>query len=344
MSSNTIDVPTADSAAPVVFFKRNNKGKSSFRKRAATPPPAAVATSDSDSDDYSSSEETPAGNARPIKKRKRNVGAITAASSSSAPTKVQDHEVSAAHKFSAASRGIVSSTAAEATKRSNWYDKEEELLGRKRKPDTAGGAGEGEETGAGGTYQGAAGYGSFIKKNENSMRKPVGPVKAPTNVRTITITDYATDVCKDYKLTGFCGFGDTCKFLHAREDYAAGWKIDRDWEIKQKGGKLQDLPAKRTGSGWRGAGADEKEKEDIPFKCVICKDDYKNPIQTKCGHYFCEKCAIERYRKNPGCAICGRGTDGVFNGAKGLKKKLERKKELEDEEARKKEKEEAEGK
>jgi RING finger protein 113A len=344
MSSNTIDVPTADSAAPVVFFKRNNKGKSSFRKRVATPPPAAAATSDSNSDDYSSSEETPAGNARPIKKRKRNTGTITAtSSSSSAPTRAQDHEVSAAHKFSAASRDIVSSTAAEATKRSNWYDKEEELLGRKRIPDTAG---RGDEGGpGGGTYQGAAGYGSFIKKNENSLRKPVGPVKAPTNVRTITITDYAPDVCKDYKLTGFCGFGDTCKFLHAREDYAAGWKIDRDWEIKQKGGKLQDLPTKRTGSGWRGAGAEEKEEEDIPFKCVICKDDYKSPIQTKCGHYFCEKCAIERYRKNPGCAICERGTDGVFNGAKGLKKKLERKKELEDEEARKKkEEEEAEGK
>ncbi len=38
-----------------------------------------------------------------------------------------------------------------------------------------------------------------------------GPVKAPANVRTITVTDFAPDVCKDYKQTGFCGFGDSCK-------------------------------------------------------------------------------------------------------------------------------------
>lgn len=48
---------------------------------------------------------------------------------------------------------------------------------------------------------------------------------------------------------------------------------------------------------------------------------------TKCGHYFCEKCALSRYRKNPSCAICGAGTNGIFNAAKGLQKKLDRKRE-----------------
>lgn len=46
--------------------------------------------------------------------------------------------------------------------------------------------------------------------DEDSKAAPVksfGPVKAPTNVRTITVTDFAPDVCKDYKQTGFCGFG-----------------------------------------------------------------------------------------------------------------------------------------
>ena len=37
--------------------------------------------------------------------------------------------------------------------------------------------------------------------------KSFGPIKASTNVRTITVTDFAPDVCKDYKQTGFCGFG-----------------------------------------------------------------------------------------------------------------------------------------
>ena len=67
--------------------------------------------------------------------------------------------------------------------------------------------------------------------------------------------------------------------------------------------------------------------EGIPFACIICKKPYTNPIVTKCGHYFCEGCALGRYRRNPSCAACGAGTGGVFNGAKGLRKILERKRE-----------------
>lgn len=39
-----------------------------------------------------------------------------------------------------------------------------------------------------------------------------GPIKGgPNNIKTITVVDYQPDVCKDYKETGYCGFGDTCK-------------------------------------------------------------------------------------------------------------------------------------
>jgi RING finger protein 113A len=37
--------------------------------------------------------------------------------------------------------------------------------------------------------------------------RTVGPVKASSNVRTITVTDFAPDVCKNWKQLGFCGFG-----------------------------------------------------------------------------------------------------------------------------------------
>ena len=33
---------------------------------------------------------------------------------------------------------------------------------------------------------------------------------------------------KDYKETGFCGFGDSCKFIHDRSDYKMGWQIERE--------------------------------------------------------------------------------------------------------------------
>ena len=39
--------------------------------------------------------------------------------------------------------------------------------------------------------------------------------------------DYQPDICKDYKETGYCGYGDACKFVHDRGDYKSGWEIDR---------------------------------------------------------------------------------------------------------------------
>ena len=124
---------------------------------------------------------------------------------------------------------------------------------------------------------------------------------------------------------------DSCIFLHDRGDYKQGWQLDREWENVTKGKKL----AGTVVSSANRSKADEADEDDeallesIPFACIICKEDYKNPIVTKCGHYFCESCALGRYRRDPSCAACGAGTNGVFNNAKKLKKLLERKRERE---------------
>ncbi|KAF6225596.1 hypothetical protein HO133_009596 [Letharia lupina] len=295
------------------LFKK--RGAKNIRKRPATPPPAA---SDSESG-YTSKEDE----GRRVKRRKKT--AIVTASSHNAPKK--GTEDLSATKF-AADRSAQISETNDATKTSNWFDEStpdaKSLLGTTRnghvKPDR-----EAEPTNDG-TYKGAAGYQSFIQKNPNAPTRTVGPVKAPTNIRTITVTDFAPDVCKDYKQTGWCGFGDSCKFLHAREDYKQGWELDKDWEKVGDKGKKGGKAVKSL------AEAEDSEEEDaalegIPFACIICKKAYTNPIVTKCGHYFCEACALQRYRKNPSCAACGAGTGGVFNGAKNLKKILDRKRE-----------------
>ena len=122
--------------------------------------------------------------------------------------------------------------------------------------------------------------------------------------------DFAPDVCKDYKETGYCSFGDTCKFLHDRGDYKRGWEIDAEWEEKMKAAKEA------------GAGGDEGEyfigsddDEELPFACHICRKPFTNPVETRCKHFFCEKCALRRYSKKgkAGCAICGKPTLGIFN-------------------------------
>ncbi|ODQ65081.1 hypothetical protein NADFUDRAFT_10408, partial [Nadsonia fulvescens var. elongata DSM 6958] len=139
-------------------------------------------------------------------------------------------------------------------------------------------------------------------------------IKASANIRSTFMTDYQPDVCKDYKQTGFCGFGDTCKFLHSREDYKAGWQLDKDWQIS-KG----DQNAKNE-DGYNG-NADvlkDTEHENLPFACFICKQSFKMPIVTNCGHYFCEVCFLKEFKKKSACYICGKDTNGVFKPARNI--------------------------
>ncbi|KAH9990746.1 hypothetical protein F4779DRAFT_252121 [Xylariaceae sp. FL0662B] len=321
--ANTTDAPAVADApiAPVAIFKkRGAKGKANIRKRPATPPPA----NGSDDSDYTSSEDE---SGKRVKRRKKNA-AVTASS--------KDNTASAGDNLSAtvfkADRSVPITSTNDATKQTNWYDEDANLLGKTRplpKPKDA------KEAPAqpDGTYKGLANQTSFIQKNPDAPDRKVGPIKAATNIRTITVTDFAPDVCKDYKQTGFCGFGDNCKFLHAREDYKQGWQLDREWENVTRGKK--NVGGKVVASASRGGAnaddddvdaAEEALLEKIPFACVICKGPYKEPIVTRCQHYFCLPCALQRYRKDPSCAACGAGTGGVFNTAKTLNKLLEKKK------------------
>lgn len=155
-------------------------------------------------------------------------------------------------------------------------------------------------------YRGTSQYATYTEKRDDGSSakfKTKGPIKAPTNVRTITVVDYQPDVCKDYKETGYCGFGDTCKFLHDRSDYLAGWQLDTVGE------------AADARSGTFGTGLDDDDEEDIPFACLLCRKPFTDPIVTRCGHYFCAQCAIRRYAKTPKCFACGAKTHGLFNSA-----------------------------
>ena len=183
------------------------------------------------------------------------------------------------------------------------------------------------------TYKGMNKYAEFINKKtekvsqSNASRIRAGPLKGPTNVRISCRFDYQPDICKDYKETGYCGYGDSCKFMHDRGDYKAGWQIDQEWDKDQKllaDGKSLD----NDDDKWlikEGEDAGEDSDEDLPFACLYCRKDFKFPVVTKCGHYFCEACAIKCHAKSPKCFTCGQPTGGVFNTAKDLKEKLENK-------------------
>ncbi|KAI5210428.1 hypothetical protein E4T39_00151 [Aureobasidium subglaciale] len=298
----------ATAAAPVVFKKR--AGRANAKKRVATPPSA------SDSE-YSSQDESGA-----RIKRRRKGGITTSTSAITKPALNLGKSTQFAGDRSAAVTDLN-----DATKTSNWVHADDAVKSGQQDGDGQ------EEVDKNGNYKGAKGYGNFIQKNPDKLGKSVGPVKAPSNMRMITLVDFAPDVCKDYKQTGFCGFGDSCKFLHAREDYKQGWQLDKEWEKAGKSKAKSTIigSANRSSEQANDSSDDEeaKELEKIPFACIICKEPYKSPVVTKCGHYFCEACALKRHKSKGGkaCANCGADTGGTFNVAKNLRKLLDKKRE-----------------
>lgn len=88
--------------------------------------------------------------------------------------------------------------------------------------------------------------------------------------------------------TGWCGFGDSCKFLHDRSDYKHGWEMDNAF--------LSNQPKSRV---------EEIVEEELPFACLICREPFGDPksphaaVVTRCGHYFGGSCAIKRCALSP---------------------------------------------
>ncbi|XP_050333292.1 E3 ubiquitin-protein ligase RNF113A [Bactrocera neohumeralis] len=165
-------------------------------------------------------------------------------------------------------------------------------------------------------YRGLNNYAQYYKKegtaqgNASSGMVRKGPIRAPAHLRATVRWDYQPDICKDYKETGYCGFGDSCKFLHDRSDYKAGWQLELDHAAQQRGEAESDEDDAKYEI--------HSDEETLPFKCFICRNSFVNPVVTKCKHYFCETCALENYKKSQRCIICSQQTNGIFNPAKEL--------------------------
>jgi len=146
-------------------------------------------------------------------------------------------------------------------------------------------------------YGGDATAAVDIDGNVPPPSRKVGPMKAPSNLRTTVRFDYQADICKDYKETGYCGYGDNCKFMHDRGDYKSGWELEKEWASKKKEEKVEPIAAKSK-----------------PFGCHICCQPFVPPVVvTLCKHYFCQQCAFQHYATSAKCATCNKQTKGVFN-------------------------------
>ncbi|CAD25466.1 putative zinc finger protein [Encephalitozoon cuniculi GB-M1] len=85
-------------------------------------------------------------------------------------------------------------------------------------------------------------------------------------------------VCKPFRETGYCGYGDSCKYSHDRS------------------AEYEEAPV-ISGPG--------------PL-CGICKKTFEERVVAECGHSFCSLCAIRKYQDGDECGVCGKAMYGRF--------------------------------
>ncbi|KAJ3293006.1 hypothetical protein HDU79_000784 [Rhizoclosmatium sp. JEL0117] len=177
-------------------------------------------------------------------------------------------------------------------------------------------------------YKGIGAYKEYVNKKVGKVTQSnagglrAGPLKGQTHVRISARFDYQQDICKDYKDSGNCGFGDSCIYMHDRGDYKTGWQLDKEWEEQQKQKKQEEDYARFLIQ--EGKTVEEEEEDDVPTDCPVCHGPFKDPVVTKCKHYFCESCALSKSLSK--CYECNQPTGGSFAVAKELKVKLAEKK------------------
>ncbi|KAG8660118.1 zinc finger CCCH domain-containing protein 1 isoform X1 [Manihot esculenta] len=177
-------------------------------------------------------------------------------------------------------------------------------------------------------YRGVHGYtdhkAGFRREQTISSEKAGGahgPLRASAHIRVSARFDYQPDICKDYKETGYCGYGDACKFMHDRGDYKPGWQLEKEWEEAEKIRK-RNLALGEDGGGVEQSDEEDDDDDSLPFACFICRQPFVDPVVTKCKHYFCEHCALKHHAKNKKCFVCNQPTLGIFNTAHEIRKKM----------------------
>ncbi len=170
------------------------------------------------------------------------------------------------------------------------------------------------------------------EQTKKALEKPernkflAGPIRASKFIRTTSRFDYEPEICKDYKDTGFCGFGDSCIYLHDRTNMKSGRALEEEWEAKKRMEQEKKeaeinmfctiIENNTSGTGAdKSAGAIPSEEDGLPFACHVCRGPFEEPVVTQCSHYFCQSCILKRVRdeNDPTCPICNQDTNGVFN-------------------------------
>ncbi|XP_013362594.1 PREDICTED: RING finger protein 113A-like [Chinchilla lanigera] len=310
----------AKSAEPVcafLFKKRKRKGAAGNRKRAACDPEPGDGSSSGDEGSTVVRPERKRATGNPMVQRTRGSGGRSAARGCPSGEEEEESErLGVVYKSTRSAKPVgpedMGATAVYELDTEKERDAQA-ILERSRKVQEELRGKEDDRV-----YRGISSYQRYLAPKDTSLGSAAsgmarkGPIRAPEHLRATVRWDYQPDICKDYKETGFCGFGDSCKFLHDRSDYKHGWQIERELDEGRYG--VCEDENYEVGS----------DAEEIPFRCFICRQTFQNPVVTKCKHYFCESCALQHFRATSRCYVCDQQTNGVFNPAKELIAKLEK--------------------
>lgn len=116
--------------------------------------------------------------------------------------------------------------------------------------------------------------------------------------------DYGQDICKDYYETGFCGFGDSCKFIHTRLEQKSTWELEREF-IKLQNEKLNSTSSVDVDVDVK---KEMESKKIVERKCSLCLREPPNIpfLLAPCNHLFCEDCyMMDMDEENISCPDCG---------------------------------------
>ena len=157
------------------------------------------------------------------------------------------------------------------------------------------------------------------KQLGESLRAKPKEINNQTQIKRTTTIDYQPDLCKDYYETGYCGYGDNCRFIHDRSITKTSLQLDKEYDEK-----LKREASKKAEELYEECKKEQKEEEmkknmneemELKKKCIQCKKEFNDnntPMTMKCNHWICRNCCIGC--KN--CIRCGNSTGGVFKAVK----------------------------
>jgi RING finger protein 113A len=176
----------------VPFFKKKGKIRPTTARKRSASPPRTNPRPDTHSSTISKSEVV-------LPTRKAATNLLSAGSKRTSTQRDEFYDLDAAEKDGPDVKWTAEGSHVNMALEILAGDEAEELLAKRRRQEKEKSP-EANDIPDDGQYHGQKAYKSYIKKAQEvpkSMR--VGPQRSTNTIRTVTITDYQPDVCKDYK-------------------------------------------------------------------------------------------------------------------------------------------------